>query len=67
VLKRYNLTLGKFVPKDNPDIIFLNFQHFVALDVNDSVPTFCVWNHAHAQNVRVDLERSVAALDGMKS
>jgi hypothetical protein len=26
-----------------------------------------VWNHAHALNVRVDLERSVAALDGMKS
>jgi hypothetical protein len=26
-----------------------------------------VWNHVHTQNVRVDLERSVAALDGMKS
>jgi hypothetical protein len=26
-----------------------------------------LWNHAHALNVRVDLEKSVAALDGMKS
>jgi hypothetical protein len=26
-----------------------------------------VCNHARALNVRVDLERSVAALDGMKS
>jgi hypothetical protein len=26
-----------------------------------------LWNHAHALNVRVDLERSVVALDRMKS
>jgi hypothetical protein len=26
-----------------------------------------MWLHAHTLNVRVDLERSVAALDGMKS
>jgi hypothetical protein len=26
-----------------------------------------LWNHAHALNVRVVLERSIAALDGMKS
>jgi hypothetical protein len=26
-----------------------------------------LWDHAHALNVRVDLEGAVAALDGMKS
>jgi hypothetical protein len=30
-------------------------------------PILIVWNHAHALNVRVDLESSIAALDGMKN
>jgi hypothetical protein len=42
----YNHTFRKFVPKDKdkPDITFLTFQHFVALDLNGFVSTFCeIW------------------------
>jgi hypothetical protein len=40
--------------------VYLNF------DLHDQFVLYIVWLHAHALDVRVDLEGPVAALDGMK-
>jgi hypothetical protein len=49
------------------DFIDFSEQHLSSDVAESMIEHMTLWYHAHALNVRVDLEGAVAALDGMKS